>query len=78
MNPSPHKDPLHGKTLEDILVYLHNRFGWESLGEKMRVNCFHFDPSIKSCLKFFRKTPWARKKLEEFYVNSLHDLNQKE
>lgn len=62
------KDPLHGKTLESILIELENHFGWEELGERIRINCFISNPSINSSLKFLRKTPWARKKVEELYI----------
>ncbi len=62
------KDPLHGKTLELILTELVNHFGWEELGSLIRINCFTSDPSISSSLKFLRKTPWARKKVEELYI----------
>lgn len=62
-------DPLHGKTLEFILTELVNHYGWEELGGRIRINCFNSDPSIKSSLTFLRKTPWARKKVEELYMN---------
>jgi len=64
-------NPLHGKTLESILVFLVERYGWEDLGEIVPINCFRFDPSIKSSLVFLRKTPWARKKVESLYLASL-------
>ena len=64
-------NPLHGKTLEFILRFLVDQYGWKELGERIPVNCFLFDPSIKSCLTFFRKTPWARKKVEELYLTSI-------
>ena len=64
-------NPLHGKTLESILVFLVDRYGWEDLGEIININCFRFDPSIKSSLTFLRKTPWARKKVEDLYLASL-------
>jgi uncharacterized protein (DUF2132 family) len=64
-------DPLHGKTLEAILTYLVAHFGWEELGRRIRINCFIKDPSIKSSLTFLRKTPWARKKVEELYIRTL-------
>ncbi len=64
-------NPLHGKTLETILVFLIDRYGWEGLGDRIDINCFRFDPSIKSSLTFLRKTPWARKKVEDLYVDSL-------
>jgi len=64
-------NPLHGKTLEMILNHLVEMYGWEDLGSIIRINCFTYDPSIKSSLKFLRKTPWARKKVEELYLDSL-------
>ncbi len=64
-------DPLHGKTLETILTELVHHFGWEHLGSIIRVNCFLSNYSINSSLKFLRKTPWARKKVEELYIKSL-------
>lgn len=63
-------DPLHGKTLEFILTQLVNHYGWEELGSIIRINCFTSDPSIKSSLKFLRKTEWARKKVENLFLNS--------
>jgi uncharacterized protein (DUF2132 family) len=62
------KDPLHGKTLERIVTELVDRLGWEDLGQHIRINCFNSNPSIQSSLKFLRKTPWARKEVEELYV----------
>ncbi len=64
-------NPLHGKTLEMILTDLVAYYGWEELGERIRINCFISEPSIKSSLKFLRKTPWARSKVEELYVSSI-------
>jgi uncharacterized protein (DUF2132 family) len=64
-------NPLHGKTLEMILRHLVEMYGWEDLGELIRIKCFRYDPSIKSSLAFLRKTEWARKKVEELYLNSL-------
>ena len=61
-------DPLHGKTLEFIVVELIAYFGWDELGDRIRINCFNDNPSIQSSLKFLRKTPWARKKVEDLYV----------
>ncbi|MFY8037562.1 MAG: VF530 family DNA-binding protein, partial [Cyclobacteriaceae bacterium] len=58
-------NPLHGKTLEMILNHLVELYGWEDLGRIIPINCFNFDPSIKSSLVFLRKTPWARKKVED-------------
>jgi len=62
------KDPLHGKTLEFIVNELVAHFGWEDLGQHVRINCFNSNPSIQSSLKFLRKTPWARKEVEELYI----------
>ena len=64
-------NPLHGKTLESIMVYLVSYYGWEELGEKIRINCFRKDPSIKSSLVFLRRTPWARMKVEELYIKTI-------
>jgi uncharacterized protein (DUF2132 family) len=61
-------DPLHGKTLESILIHLVDHFGWTELGRRININCFNSNPSIKSSLVFLRKTPWARKKVEELYI----------
>ena len=65
--PQPN-DPLHGVTLEAIMNALVARYGWEELGQRIRINCFVSDPSVKSSLKFLRKTPWARKKVEALYL----------
>ncbi len=64
-------NPLHGKTLEMILNHLVDLYGWEDLGRIIPINCFNYDPSIKSSLVFLRKTPWARKKVEDLYIDSL-------
>jgi len=64
-------NPLHGITLETILEYLVEKYGWDELGMRIKIKCFTNDPSIKSSLKFLRKTPWARKKVEELYLASL-------
>jgi uncharacterized protein (DUF2132 family) len=63
------KDPLHGVTLETLLTELVQQFGWEELGQRVPVRCFLYDPSVKSSLTFLRRTPWARSKVEELYVN---------
>jgi len=65
------KDPLHGVTLEMILLRLVEQYGWDDLGKDLRMRCFTNDPSIKSCLTFLRKTPWARKKVEDLYVGTV-------
>jgi uncharacterized protein (DUF2132 family) len=64
-------DPLHGKTLEKILTELVEYFGWEELGQHITINCFNSNPSIQSSLKFLRKTPWARKKVEDLYTRMI-------
>jgi len=64
-------DPLHGKTLESILIDLVAFYGWEQLGQLIKINCFNSNPGIKSSLTFLRKTPWARKKVEDLYINTL-------
>ncbi|MDB5247568.1 MAG: hypothetical protein JWQ40_1962 [Segetibacter sp.] len=65
-----HKDPLHGITLEKIVTELVRHYGWEELGERIKINCFTNNPGIKSSLTFLRKTPWARKKVEDLYVKT--------
>jgi uncharacterized protein (DUF2132 family) len=70
--PSEHpRDPLHGLTLEKILTTLVERHGWEVLAERIRIRCFQNNPSIKSSLTFLRKTPWAREKVEAWYLYDL-------
>ena len=64
-------NPLHGITLQMMLEHLVRTYGWEEMDRRVRINCFHDNPSISSSLKFLRKTDWARKKVEEFYLNSL-------
>lgn len=62
------KNPLHGLTLEAIVTALVAHYGWEQLGKEIDIRCFTQDPSIKSSLKFLRKTPWAREKVESLYL----------
>jgi len=69
-NPQPN-NPLHGVTLEMILTHLVAHYGWEELGRTINIKCFTHEPSIKSSLKFLRKTPWARDKVEALYLRSL-------
>jgi uncharacterized protein (DUF2132 family) len=64
-------NPLHGITLEAILKHLVAHYGWEEMDRRVRINCFHDNPSISSSLKFLRKTDWARKKVEELYMHSI-------
>lgn len=63
------KDPLHGLSLEKILLALVDHYGWEELGRRIDIKCFNIDPSIKSSLTFLRKTPWARSKVEELFIH---------
>lgn len=65
------KDPLHGITLEMILNHLVQQYGWSELAKRIPIRCFINEPSIKSSLKFLRRTPWARKKVEELYLRSI-------
>ncbi|MBC8101764.1 MAG: DUF2132 domain-containing protein [Cytophagales bacterium] len=67
------EDPLHGITLERILNELVEHFGWEAMGERIRIRCFTSDPSIGSSLRFLRKTPWAREKVEGMYLYLLRE-----
>jgi uncharacterized protein (DUF2132 family) len=69
-------DPLHGITLERMVKELQYKFGWEGLGYHIRINCFLKDPSLKSSLKFLRKTPWAREKVEKLYLDRIVSENQ--
>ncbi|MBL1378131.1 VF530 family DNA-binding protein [Zobellella iuensis] len=62
------KNPLHGITLEALLTELVERYGWEELARRVNINCFKQDPSIKSSLKFLRRTPWARTEVEALYL----------
>tara|TARA_R100000935_G_C2725320_1_gene119679 strand:- start:382 stop:600 length:219 start_codon:yes stop_codon:yes gene_type:complete len=63
-------NPLHGIKLANILDHLVEKYGWEELGEKINIRCFTHEPSIKSSLKFLRRTPWAREKVEQLYLRS--------
>lgn len=69
------KDPLHGVTLEALLTDLVARFGWDELATRININCFKKDPSIKSSLKFLRRTPWARKEVEDLYISMLGETH---
>ena len=70
--PEQKNNPLHGKTLEMILQHLVDHYGWETLGNLVSIRCFQIDPSISSSLKFLRKTPWARTKVENLYIDLLN------
>lgn len=70
-------NPLHGITLEMVLTRLVEHYGWEEMGRSIDIRCFNHDPSIKSSLKFLRKTPWARKKVEDLYLRSTKHFGDK-
>ena len=77
--PQDHpRNPLHGIMLERMLTELVEHFGWENLGERIRVRCFTSDPSIPSSLKFLRKTPWAREKVESLYLFMLREQRREQ
>ncbi|ANQ51976.1 VF530 family protein [Flammeovirga yaeyamensis] len=65
------KDPLHGVKLQEIVEFLVDYYGWEELGQRIRINCFNSNPSVKSSLKFLRKTPWAREQVEALYIEKV-------
>lgn len=67
------RNPLHGVTLERMLTELVEHFGWEAMGQRIHIRCFTSDPSIPSSLKFLRKTPWAREKVESMYLYMLRE-----
>jgi uncharacterized protein (DUF2132 family) len=70
MNNEQPNNLLHGTTLEMMLTNLVEQYGWEELGRQITIKCFTDNPSIKSSLKFLRRTPWARKKVEDLYLNT--------
>ncbi len=67
-------DPLHGVKLEQIVIDLEQEFGFERLGRLIPINCFINEPSVKSSLKFLRKTPWARAKVEDLWINRIYNV----
>ncbi len=69
-NTPNNKDPLHGVTLKAIVTELQLKYGWEKLGQLVKIKCFTSDPSISSSLKFLRKMPWARTQVEQLYISS--------
>ena len=71
MSDPQENNPMHGVTLEMILNRLVDHYGWEALGIRIKIKCFSNDPSVKSSLKFLRKTPWARTKVENLYINMI-------
>ncbi len=68
MTDQQNKDPLHGITLERIVTELSDYYGWEELGQIITIRCFNSNPSVKSSLKFLRRTPWARRQVEDLYI----------
>lgn len=68
---TPPHDPLHGMTLQAILEFLVAEYGWKELSAQIRINCFNNEPSVISSLKFLRKTPWARNKVEKLYLRTV-------
>ena len=72
MSDSQPNNPLHGVTLEQMIIGLVDRLGWEEMGRIISIRCFTHDPSVKSSLKFLRRTPWARDKVENLYVSTFH------
>ena len=71
MNETQPNNPLHGVKLADMLNYLEDEYGWEGLAERIKINCFKSNPSVKSSLKFLRRTDWARTKVEELYLKTI-------
>ncbi|GJQ60519.1 MAG: DUF2132 domain-containing protein [Candidatus Scalindua sp. AMX11] len=69
-------NPLHGITLENILTRLVDHYGWYEMGIVINIRCFNHDPSIKSSLKFLRRTPWARKRVEELYLRFITEAEE--
>jgi len=78
VTPTQPRNPLHGKTLEALVTELADCYGWEGLGERINIRCFTHDPSVGSSLKFLRKTPWAREKVESLYLFMLRDMRREE
>ena len=76
LRPAQPRNPLHGLTLEAIVTALAEHYGWDGLGERIPVRCFTHEPSVKSSLKFLRKTPWAREKVESLYLFMLRDARR--
>lgn len=70
MNDEQSNNPMHGVTLESVVVKLVDHYGWDELANKISINCFKNDPSVKSSLKFLRKTPWAREQVENLYLST--------
>ena len=79
MNDNPleqRNNPLHGQTLEAIMIALVTNYGWAELAARIPIRCFSHEPSLTSSLKFLRKAPWARNRLEQFYISKLPEIKQ--
>ncbi len=74
--PEQPRNPLHGKTLQSIVEELEAYYGWAGLAQQIPIRCFALDPSVNSCLKFLRKTPWAREKVESLYLFMLREIRR--
>ncbi len=72
MTDTQSNNPLHGITLESMVVKLVEHYGWDALADKININCFKSDPSVKSTLKFLRKTPWARAEVEALFLSTFN------
>lgn len=70
MSHTQPNNPLHGVTLEKMVTRLQEHYGWDDMAQRIDINCFKVDPSIKSSLKFLRRTPWAREKVESLYIST--------
>lgn len=70
MSDSQKNNPLHGITLENVVAKLVDHYGWDELAKRININCFKSDPSVKSSLKFLRRTPWARDQVESLYIST--------
>lgn len=75
MSSDQPNNPLHGLTLERVVVSLVDHYGWDELANRIDINCFKNDPSVKSSLKFLRKTPWAREQVEHLYIATFSSRN---
>lgn len=73
MSKDQPSNPLHGITLEKVVTRLQEHYGWDGLADRININCFKSDPSIKSSLKFLRKTQWARDKVEDLYISTFEN-----
>ena len=77
MSTEQPKNPLHGLTLESLVTQLVEHYGWAELGQQVKIKCFNENPSVPSSLKFLRKTPWAREKVESLYLFMLREKKRK-